>query len=109
MAFTFKNWWRQFKENIVKIDNALEKVKQISGYTYDRIDAKEWNEEKEDNVPVRQAGVIAQEIEKVLPEVVQGEEGNKSVSYGNVVALLIEAIKEQQEQIEELKERLQWV
>jgi len=95
------------KENIVKIDNALEKVKQISGYTYDRIDAKEWNEEKEDNVPVRQAGVIAQEIEKVLPEVVQGEEGNKSVSYGNVVALLIEAIKEQQEQIEELKERLQ--
>lgn len=95
------------KENIVKIENALEKVKQISGYTYDRIDAKKWNEEKEDNVPVRQAGVIAQEIEKVLPEVVQGEEGNKSVSYGNVVALLIEAIKEQQEQIEELKERLQ--
>ena len=95
------------KENIVKIDNALDKVKQINGYTFDRIDAKQWNEEKEDNVPVRQAGVIAQEIEKVLPEVVNGEEGNKSVSYGNVVALLIEAIKEQQEQIEELKERLQ--
>ena len=93
------------KENIKKIDNALEKVCQINGYTYDRIDIKKHNEEAEENNPVRQAGVIAQEIEKVLPEVVQGEEGSKSVAYGNIVGLLIEAIKEQQEQIEKLKER----
>jgi hypothetical protein len=45
-------------------------------------------------------------VEKVLPEVVSGEEGNKAVAYGNMVALLIEAIKEQQQQIEELKEKL---
>ena len=92
------------KENIVKIDSAVDKVKQINGYTYDRIDIKKQNEELGEDIPTRQAGVIAQEIEKVLPEVVSGEDGNKSVAYGNVVALLIEAIKEQQEQIEELKE-----
>ena len=93
------------KENIKKIDNALEKVCQINGYTYDRIDIKKHNEDAEEDNPVRQAGVIAQEIEKVLPEVVQGQEGNKSVAYGNIVGLLIEAIKEQQQQIEELRER----
>ena len=95
------------KENIKKIDNALEKVCQINGYTYDRIDIKKHNEDAEEANPVRQAGVIAQEVEKVLPEVVQGEEGNKSVAYGNMVGLLIEAIKEQQQQIEDLKEKLQ--
>ena len=95
------------KENIKKIDNALEKVCKINGYTYDRIDIKKHNEDAEEANPVRQAGVIAQEVEKVLPEVVQGEEGNKSVAYGNMVGLLIEAIKEQQQQIEDLKEKLQ--
>ena len=93
------------KENIKKIDNALAKVCQINGYTYDRIDIKKHNEESGEDSPVRQAGVIAQEIEKVLPEVVQGQEGNKSVAYGNMVGLLIEAIKEQQQQIEELRAR----
>lgn len=51
-------------------------------------------------------GVIAQEVEQVLPEVVHtadDEMGTKGVAYGNMVAVLIEAIKEQQEQIEELK------
>ena len=92
------------KENIVKIDNAIDKVKQINGYTYDRIDIKKQNEDLGEDTPTRQAGVIAQEIEKVLPEVVSGDDGNKAVAYWNVVALLIEAIKEQQDQIEELKE-----
>ena len=92
------------KENIVKIDNAIDKVKQINGYTYDRIDIKKQNEDLGEDIPTRQAGIIAQEIEKVLPEVVSGDDGNKAVAYGNVVALLIEAIKEQQDQIEELKE-----
>jgi putative lipoic acid-binding regulatory protein len=56
-----------------------------------------------------QVGVIAQEIEEILPEVVRtanDEEGTKSVSYGNIVGVLIEAIKEQQQQINELKEML---
>ena len=59
----------------------------------------------------RQAGVVAQEVEKILPEVVTGTEGNKSVAYGNMVALTIEAIKEQQniinnqqQQINDLKD-----
>jgi hypothetical protein len=51
--------------------------------------------------------VIAQEIEKVLPEVViTNNDGLKSVSYGNIVGLLIEAIKEQQEQISVVKEEI---
>jgi len=49
-------------------------------------------------------GVIAQEIEDIVPEVVEtGSDGYKSVSYGNIVGLLIEAIKEQQNQINKLK------
>jgi hypothetical protein len=49
-------------------------------------------------------GVIAQDVEKVLPEAVrENEDGFKNVAYGNMVGLLIEAIKEQQTQIDELK------
>jgi len=87
----------KLKENIEVIDNAVEKVKQIRGVTFTRNDL----EDKEK----RYTGVIAQEIEKVLPEVVSYDEGQdaKTVAYGNIVGLLIEAVKEQQEQIEELK------
>jgi len=87
------------KDNITPIPNALDKVLQIRGVTFNRNDI-------EDNP--RHAGVIAQEVEKVLPEVVsEGEDGIKSVAYGNMVSLLIEAIKEQQEQIDMLKEKLE--
>jgi hypothetical protein len=87
------------KDNITPIPNALDKVLQIRGVTYNRNDI-------EDNP--KHAGVIAQEVEKVLPEVVsEGEDGIKSVAYGNMVSLLIEAIKEQQEQIDMLKEKLE--
>ena len=84
---------KRVKENIEVIPNALEKVLQLSGYTFDRTDA---------DMP-RQTGLIAQEVLKVLPEAVSGsEEEHYSVAYGNVVGLLIEAIKEQQTQIETL-------
>jgi hypothetical protein len=89
------------KDNIEVIPNALDKIKKISGYTFTRTDV----EDKEQ----RYTGVIAQEVLKVLPEVVQlgaTEEDIMSVAYGNMVGLLIEAIKEQQAQIEELKERI---
>lgn len=82
------------KTNIAVIENALEKVQAIRGVTYNRKDLE--------NNP-RHAGVIAQEVEAVLPEVVQENEGIKSVAYGNMVGLLIEAIKEQQKQIDELR------
>ena len=97
------------KENLERIPDALEKVKKLNGYTFDRTDIETDNE---GNTPrKRQTGVVAQEVLEVLPEVVTGNEenpdGHLSVAYGNMVGLLIEAIKEQQEQIEELKARLQ--
>ena len=83
----------RIKSNITKIENALEKVVQISGYTY--------NTTYDDK---RHGGVIAQEIDKVFPEIVNtGNDGLMGVEYGNISALLIEAIKEQQTQIKELK------
>ena len=88
------------KKDIEVIKNPIEKIKQIRGVTYSRIDL-----EGEDNE--RQTGVIAQEVEKVLPEAVStNEEGIKSVAYGNMVGLLVEAIKEQQEQIKLLQNEL---
>jgi hypothetical protein len=82
------------KENVSTIENALEKVLSLRGVEYDRVESGE-----------HQIGVIAQEVEKIIPEVVYGNE-IKSVAYANIVALLIEAIKEQQKEIEELKKRL---
>ena len=82
------------KTNIRRIDNALDKVIQISGVKF------EW---KENNRP--SAGIIAQDVEKVLPELVTGDE-TKVVNYNGLIGLLIEAIKEQQRQIEELKNQI---
>ena len=83
------------KKDIEVIPNALDKVSQIRGVTYQRKDL---------DVP-RQSGVIAQEVEKVLPEVVMEDPtGTKSVAYGNLVGLLIEAIKELKAEVETLKQ-----
>jgi len=83
------------KDNIEVIPNALDKVSQIRGVTYNRNDIE--------NNP-KHVGVIAQEVEKVLPEVVEtNDEGLKTVSYGNMVGLLVEAIKELKAEIDELK------
>jgi hypothetical protein len=93
----------RFKENIKPIENALEKISKISGNTYD------WKEENkiEHGYEGNDVGVIAQEIEAVLPQLVQTREsGYKAVKYDKLVALLIEGIKEQQKQIDELKSRL---
>ena len=88
---------RRVKENISTIENALDKVKALRGVTYNRTDKSDKSEK---------IGVIAQEIQEVLPQVVhEQEDGMLGVSYGNIVALLIEAIKEQQKQIDELKNR----
>lgn len=83
------------KENIEPITGALDKVDAINGYTFNYIDAPE-----KGRVP----GVIAQELEQVLPEAVyQTDDGKKAVRYDNTVALLVEAIKELRQQVEELK------
>lgn len=82
----------RLKSNIKTIENALEKVSKLRGVSFDKNGKNE-------------IGVIAQEVREVLPEVVMDGE-YLSVAYGNIVGLLIEAIKEQQEQIEDLKSRL---
>ena len=97
---------KSLKENIKNIENPLEKVNQINGVTFD------WTEDYikqhggEDQYFVRKndVGVIAQEIEKVLPQVVATrKDGIKAVKYDRIVALLIEAVKELKKEIEELK------
>lgn len=110
----------RLKTNIKPIENAVDKVKAIRGVTYD------WNELAagfgfDSDMP--QVGVIAQEIQKVLPEVIKAapfdtiqEDGSigsslsgenyLTVQYDKIVPLLIEAIKEQQKQIEELKAKI---
>lgn len=90
----------KLKKDLEVIPNAIEKIQAINGYTYTRKDTGE-----------RQAGVVAQEIQKVLPEVVlsnKDENGDEtlSVAYGNIVSLLIEGIKEQQSKIDSLEERI---
>jgi hypothetical protein len=93
----------RFKKDISPIENPLAKVMQLRGVNFN------WNtsafpqrmfSEK------RTMGFIAQEVEKVVPEIVQTEnttEGYKSVQYDKVVALLVEAVKAQQKQIQQLK------
>lgn len=87
------------KDNIEIIENAIDKIKCIRGVTYTKINS----EEKDRNI--RHSGVLAQEVLKVMPEIVHQDKdtGMYSVAYGNMAGLFIEAIKEQQKQIEELK------
>jgi hypothetical protein len=86
------------KKEVKRIENAIDKVKELNGYTYVRTD---------DETGTRRAGVIAQEVQKVLPEVVSANpDGTLNVAYSNMVALLIEAVKEQQKEIDELKKLL---
>jgi hypothetical protein len=80
----------------VTVDNALEKVNALRGVYYNRTDFDDRS---------TKLGVIAQEVLEVVPEVVgQNTEGMYNVAYGNLAGLFIEAIKEQQQQIEELKQ-----
>jgi hypothetical protein len=94
----------RLKENVKPIDNALSKILKIGGYEFDW---KPLTEEEKKTIHGNEGhdvGVLAQEIEKVLPEVVtQRDSGYKAVKYDKMVALLIEGMKEQQSQIEELK------
>jgi len=87
---------KRLKEEIRPIDNALDKVQQISGKTYSRNDLIDTNR--------RYAGVIAQEIEAVLPEAVsETMDGTKTVDYNGTIALLIESIKELKAEVDDLK------
>lgn len=90
------------KENIEVIENAMDKINAIRGVTFTRNDASDTKR--------RHAGVIAQEIQKVLPEVIEenASNGHLSVAYGNIVGLTIEGLKEHdkiiKQQAEEIKQ-----
>jgi hypothetical protein len=91
------------KENITKIENALDKVNSIGGYEFDWIEEHKIHHGFEGH----DIGVIAQEIESVLPEVVTTKfNGYKGVKYEKIVPLLIEAIKELSDQVKELKSQI---
>lgn len=84
----------KLKKDLEKIDNALERVDLLTGYTFTRIDTGR-----------RQAGLLAQDVQKVLPEaVMEGE--YLSVAYGNMMGLIVEAIKELKQEVEAIKAKL---
>lgn len=90
----------RYKSNTSTIDNSLDKVKRLRGVSYVKTDSEHVN-----------MGLVAQEIEQVLPELVTTHKGTdyddeKSVNYNGVIPVLIEAIKEQQQQIEQLQQRV---
>ena len=84
----------RLKTNIKPIEDPIDKVTQIEGVSFN------W---KKDNKP--SLGVIADQVEKIIPELVQGDDP-KTVNYNGLIGLLIEAVKDQQTQIDSLKERL---
>ena len=89
----------RYKTNIVTINDALDKVRQMRGVYYHKVD----------DLVNRKMGVIAQEMEAVIPEVVlteASEDKKKSVAYGNLTAILIEAVKTLAERLERLEEKL---
>jgi hypothetical protein len=92
---------RRLKDNIELISNPLQKINKIGGYSF------EWNEEKQNIYKGKDYGVIAQEIEEILPELVENRDnGYKAVKYDKLVSLLIEGIKDLSKQVEELNEKI---
>jgi len=87
---------RKLKENIERIDNALDKVGALAGYTFNYKGREE-----------KMSGLMADEVEAVLPEVVYNFDGDlKAIRYGNMMGLIIEAINELKSDIGELKEKI---
>jgi hypothetical protein len=85
------------KDNVQTVDAPLDLVTKLRGVTYTRKDSEDKS---------RKVGVIAQEVLPILPEVVQKDtNGNYSVAYGNIVGVLIEAIKELKAEIDILKNK----
>jgi len=87
----------RMKTNLEPIPEALKKIEAITGYTFNR---------KDDPTGKRFAGVVAQEIQEVLPEVVYRNGDTVSVAYGNISALLIEAIKELKREVDFLRSKI---
>ena len=90
----------RFKQNITPIATPLQKLLQLNGVEYEmKIDSFQ----KYNFQTGRQMGLLAQNVEKVVPEAVNEMDGYKGVDYAKLVPLLVESIKAQQQQIDELK------
>ena len=88
------------KENIFEISSSYEQVKQLNPITFN------WKEEEEKGTD-EQIGFIAQEVEKVYPQLVEGEEGNKSVNVVGLVSVLTKTVQELTQKVEELEKTSQ--
>ena len=96
-VIAFSSSDRRFKDNLVVIEGSLDKIGKINGYEFD------WND-KQTAYKGHDIGVVAQEIEAVLPEVVTTRgDGYKAVKYDKIVPLLIESIKELQKKVEDIE------
>jgi len=99
---------RRLKKNIVNISDAIKKVQKLNGVEFDWLDAYIEERGGEDDYFVRKhdIGLIAQEVEEVLPEIVADRpNGYKAIKYERVVALLVEAIKELTDRIDKLENK----
>jgi len=93
----------RLKDNLQVIQDSLDKVGQISGYEFDWNDkSPEWAQERGHDI-----GVVAQEIQKVLPEIVtERTNGYLGVDYKRIIPLLIESVKELKQEVEDLKKKV---
>ena len=91
----------RMKEDIKPFENALEKLEQIKGIRF------KWNDIHEDFKGKEDIGIIAQDVEKVIPEIVTTREtGYKAVDYKKLSVILIESVKELKKEVEELKRKI---
>jgi hypothetical protein len=91
----------RLKENLIPISNPMDKIKKLGGYTFN------WNDVSKKPTHIEEIGVIAQEVQEVLPQIVREKgDGFLGVDYEKIVALLIEGVKQQQEEIDELKSEI---
>ena len=81
-----------YKSDIEPITNTLDKLQQITGYKY-----------KLDNASIDSMGVIAQDVEKVFPELVHGNEGSKTLQYSGLIGVLVEAVKDLSAKVKKLE------
>ena len=99
---------KRLKENIVEISNPLDKIKQLRGVYYDwKKDVKEKGFHP--GRKINEIGMVAQDVEKVIPQAIEPAPFNndyKTIKYNRIIPLLVECIKDQQKQIDELKSKL---
>lgn len=86
----------RFKKDLEVITSALSKVTQLTGYTFTMIESNE-----------RNSGLIAQDVEAVLPEVVGGNEDKKTLNYGGMMGLIVEALKELNTKVDNLQKQIE--